>query len=70
MDQFGVGPPKACDALYEGLKRSQEEEEGIDTPIWMTKMQLSCTFISRQNSINDIQEFVSSEFVVKETCER
>lgn len=69
LNVLGRGPPKACEALYEGLKRSQEEV-GINTSIWVTEMQLACAVTSLQHSIEDIQEFVCSEFVVEDTYER
>lgn len=65
----GQGPPKTCQVLYEGLKRSQDEP-GLNASVWLTETQLSCSAINLQHAVDDIRDFVNSRIVVEDTYEK
>lgn len=66
---LGRGPPTACQALCEGLKRSQDEP-GINPSVWLTETQLSCAAVSLQHAIDDVRDFVKSGIVIDDTYEK
>lgn len=69
LDVHDKGPPRCCLALYEGLRRSQDDV-GVNPSVWVVEMQLSCAAISLRHSVDDVRDFVDCVSVVGETYER
>lgn len=68
LDVYGYGPPAACAALYDQLKRSQADV-GINTSVRTAETLLRCASMALKHSIEDIQEFVDAEVMVEDTYE-
>lgn len=66
LDVYGCGPPAACAALYDHLKKSQDDV-GINTSVKTAGTLLRCAIMSLQHSIQDIREFVDSDLMVEDT---
>lgn len=66
LNVLGRGPPVACQALYDGLQRSQDGV-GVNVSVWFAEMQLSCAVISLEHSIDVLQDFVHSNNIVQDT---
>lgn len=62
INVYGKGPPAACRALYDHLKRSQEET-GTNTTVWTAEMLLGCAAMSLRHAVELVQDFVDGSAV-------
>lgn len=68
LDVYGCGPPTACAAFYDHLKKSQDDV-GINTSVRTAQTLLRCATMSLRHSVQDIQEFVDTGCMVDDTYE-
>jgi hypothetical protein len=61
LNLFGSGPPSACGALYEQVKKSGEVgREGTNLSVKSTLLFLRCGIMSLRDAIADLREFCTS----------
>lgn len=66
LDVYGCGPPAACAALYEHLRRSQDDV-GLNTSVRTAATLLRCAATSLRHALQDIREFVDADCMVADT---
>lgn len=66
LDVYGCGPPAACAALYEHLRRSQEDV-GLNTSVRTAATLLRCAATSLRHALQDVRDFVDADYMVADT---